>query len=157
MIDFTTVDVQELLPHRRPMVLIDEIISYDQDHLISQIHVTENSPYFDESIMGVPNYVGIEYMAQTIAAFGGVEAKKQHCPIQIGFLLGTRKLTFAIPHFLLAKSYQTKVKRLYQEDSGLAVFDCKIFYQDQVVASANVNVFQPSDAETYLKTSIAGE
>ncbi|AQS38479.1 putative 3-hydroxylacyl-(acyl carrier protein) dehydratase [Shewanella psychrophila] len=145
--------IADVIPHRDPMILIDRLISHETDSLLTQVDIDELSPYFDTELNGVPNYVGIEYMAQSIAALAGVEAKSRGDIIRVGFLLGTRKLQMHIPHYQLGKSYQTRVTRLYQEESGLAVFDCQIFHQETLVATANVNVFQPQDIKNYISES----
>ncbi|MGI2172941.1 thioester dehydrase [Shewanella ulleungensis] len=145
-----TLDISEFVPHRAPMILIDNLLEHQPDNLLTATHISKASAYFDQAINGVPNYVGIEYMAQSIAALAGVEAKLIGEKVRVGFLLGSRKLQMHIDHFVLGQTYHTKVKRLYQEPSGLAVFDCQICHQDHVVASANVNVFQPRDAQAYI-------
>ena len=145
--------IAEVVPHRAPMILIDTLIEHGPDTLLTQTSITAQSPYFDASIDAVPNYVGIEYMAQSIAALAGVEAKSRGEAIRVGFLLGSRKLQMHIPNYKLGESYQTRVTRLYQEESGLAVFDCQIFHQNTLVAEANVNVFQPQDALAYISES----
>ncbi|MGZ9896954.1 hotdog family protein [Shewanella gaetbuli] len=142
--------IETFIPHRAPMILIDNIVSHQVDSLVTQTHITTNSAYFDKQSQGVANYVGIEYMAQSIAALAGVEATMKSEPIKVGFLLGTRKLVMHHSHFQLGKTYQTHVARLYQEDSGLAVFDCQIYLDDTLIAQANVNVFQPSDTQAYI-------
>ncbi|WP_298771405.1 hotdog family protein [uncultured Shewanella sp.] len=150
MINLNTIqrhDVTDYLPHDAPMIFIDKVIEYQTDMLVSEITITPQSPYFDASIAGVPNYVGIEYMAQTIAALAGIEAKERDDIIRIGFLLGSRKLQLHTPLYRLGKSYQTHVARLYQEDTGLAVFECKIIDKDNIIAEANINVFQPQDPQ----------
>ncbi|QIR13294.1 hotdog family protein [Shewanella aestuarii] len=146
-------DISNFIPHRSPMILVNEILSHQPDGLSTLIHITPQSPYFNESLNGVANYVCIEYMAQSIAALAGVEAKMQNQPIRVGFLLGSRKLQMHIPYFANGVSYRTQITRLYQEDSGLAVFDCAIFHEQTLVASANVNVFQPDDTHEYIKQS----
>ncbi|MCL1058408.1 hotdog family protein [Shewanella gelidimarina] len=153
MFDLTTLasqDVEQFIPHRQPMVLISNLLEYEADSLLTQTKITTTSPYFDDSLQGVPNYVGIEYMAQSIAALAGVEAHLRQDIIRVGFLLGTRKLNMHLSHFTAGETYQTQVTRLYQEESGLAVFDCKIMHNEQIVAEANVNVFQPQDTKSYL-------
>ncbi|PKG55486.1 hotdog family protein [Shewanella sp. GutDb-MelDb] len=153
MFDLTTLasqDVEQFIPHRQPMVLISNLLEYEADNLLTQTKITTTSPYFDDSLQGVPNYVGIEYMAQSIAALAGIEAHLRQDIIRVGFLLGTRKLNMHISHFKAGETYQTQVTRLYQEESGLAVFDCKIIHNEQIVAEANVNVFQPQDTKNYI-------
>ncbi|GGQ03630.1 hotdog family protein [Shewanella litoralis] len=143
-------DISEFVPHRAPMILIDNLLEHQPDSLLTAIHINEASAYFDSAINGVPNYVGIEYMAQSIAALAGVEAKLMGDKVRVGFLLGSRKLQMHIGHFILGQTYHTRVSRLYQEPSGLAVFDCQISHQGHVIASANVNVFQPQDTQAYI-------
>lgn len=143
------------------MILIDKIISYQKDNLVTQVTITPQSAYFDDARQGVPNYVGIEYMAQSIAALAGVEAKLKNDKIRVGFLLGSRKLALHLPQYQLHQTYQVQVSRLYQEDTGLAVFDCQIYHLADAelstaktrVAAANVNVFQPQDTQAYLTQS----
>jgi len=145
--------ISDFIPHRAPMILIDSITRHQPDSLITQTQISPQSAYFDETQQGVPNYVGIEYMAQSIAALAGVEAILQGQPIKVGFLLGSRKLQMHQHLFALGHTYHTHVTRLYQEESGLAVFDCQIFHQNTLIAQANVNVFQPDDSQSYIKDS----
>ncbi|MGS0677370.1 ApeP family dehydratase [Shewanella sp. 0m-4] len=146
-------DVAEFIPHRQPMILINQLLNHSHDSLLTQTDISANSPYFDSHLNGVPNYVGIEYMAQSIAALAGVEAHLRDDIIRVGFLLGSRKLKMHISQFDAGQSYQTRVTRLYQEESGLAVFDCQILHKQVVVAEANVNVFQPQDTQAYIAES----
>ncbi|MCH1931077.1 hotdog family protein [Shewanella sp. A25] len=151
-------NIADFIPHREPMILIDRIIAHEADSLKTEVTITPNSAYFDDARQAVPNYVGIEYMAQSIAALAGVEAKLREDKIRVGFLLGSRKLALHVEQFKLGQTYVTQVKRLYQEESGLAVFDCQIYLKSadsepQLVAEANVNVFQPQDTQAYIAAS----
>ncbi|MGL5046798.1 MAG: hotdog family protein [Shewanella sp.] len=155
---FAEQDIADFIPHRAPMILLDKIIGYRHDNLETEVTITAKSPYFDDKHRAVPNYVGIEYMAQSIAALAGVEAKLRNDKIRVGFLLGTRKLSLYAKQYELGRTYRTQVSRLYQEESGLAVFDCQIYLlpengterENILVAQANVNVFQPQDTQAYL-------
>lgn len=155
---FAVQDITDFIPHRAPMILVDKIIAYQRDTLVTEVTITAQSPYFDDKHRAVPNYVGIEYMAQSIAALAGVEAKLRNDKIRVGFLLGSRKLALHAKQYEFGRTYRTHVKRLYQEESGLAVFDCQIYLMPEagsdqdntLVAEANVNVFQPQDTQAYL-------
>lgn len=153
----TDIPLEQVLPHRAPMILIDRLLEHATDTLLTEVCIGPQSAYFDAASQSVPNYVGIEYMAQSIAALAGLEASVRGEAIRVGFLLGTRKLSLAIPAYEQGECYQTRVTRLYQEDNGLAVFDCKIFHNNQLVAEANVNVFQPQDTQAYILESQAGK
>lgn len=133
------------------MVLIERIEQYRTDFLEASVSISELSPFYDAALALVPNYVGIEYMAQTVAALAGIEAEQRGEPIRTGFLLGSRKLTLSQAGFAAGQRYHIRVARLYQEDSGLAVFDCQICdASQQQIASANINVFQPQQTDAYL-------
>ncbi|MBB1322340.1 hotdog family protein [Shewanella vesiculosa] len=148
-------DVSNFIPHRAPMILIDKLLEHRPDSLTTETYISPSSAFFNSKINGVPNYVAIEYMAQSVAALAGIEARLDNEAILAGFLLGTRKLQMHIDTFTLGQSYRTQVTRLYQEESGLAVFDCHIYHQDTLIAQANINVFQPKDTQAYIDESQA--
>ena len=90
----TPIPLEELLPHRPPMVLIDAVESFDAEarRLVARVTIGENQLFFDGK--GVPNWVAIEYMAQTAAALVGYYDRHvaPGQPARPGLLLGTRKL-----------------------------------------------------------------
>lgn len=137
--------IERVLAHEAPMILIDKLVAYSEDSAQCEVTITQQSACYDASLNGVPAYVGIEYMAQSIAAFAGandIDAGRQK---RVGFLLGTRKLTLNTPQFTLNDTLTITVQRIYQEDTGLGVFDCKITKNDDSLAEARVNVFQPGE------------
>jgi len=146
--------IEDVLPHRAPMILIDSLESYESDCCICQVTITQESPFYDYKLAGVPSYIGSEYMAQAIAAFAGANALDNKHKVKIGFLLGSRKYKTFKPTFLLNTRLTIKIKELYQEESGLSVFECEINDQTQsLIAQANINVFQPDDAEAFINES----
>lgn len=143
--------IEELLPHSPPMVLIDEIVDYSTDHLVAKINCNKQSRFFDNTINGVPGWVGLEYMAQSIAAYAGVQAKIKHQPIKLGFLLGARKYEMLQSTFLCGFSYNVSVTQLYMDESGLGKFDCMISHQQSCFAKAKLNVYETDDINQMLK------
>ena len=71
--DVTTLAVAELLPHDPPMVLIDKVLSYDENSLVAEVAIRPDSAFCGAN--GVPGWVGIEYMAQAIAAHAGASGR----------------------------------------------------------------------------------
>jgi len=146
--------IEDVLPHREPMILIDSLEFYDSDCCICQVIITKASPFYDDKLTGVPSYIGSEYMAQAIAAFAGANALDKKHDVTIGFLLGSRKYKTFKSAFLLNTLLTIKVKELYREESGLSVFECEINDQTpSIIAQANINVFQPGDAEAFINAS----
>lgn len=143
--------IEELIAHRDPMILISRMVEFDDSSALCEVDIHENSPFYQSDLDGVASYIGIEYMAQAIAAYAGAQAREQGNDIEIGFLLGSRKYQTFAPSFSKGTTYQIRVEELYQEDSGLSVFDCEIVHRDSVIAQAKVNAFQPDDPQEFLK------
>lgn len=144
--------VAEVIPHSPPMVLLDKVLSRSDDELTAEIVISNESRFFDHKLSGIPTWVGIEYMAQAIAALAGSRAKDLNQEIKLGFLLGTRKYHILEKIFLNGETYQIKVKQLYMDDSGLASFDCSINLDEQVIVKARLNVFEADDAKQILES-----
>lgn len=133
------------------MVLISRLVSYDFKKALCEVDIGSESPFYQESLSGVASYVGIEYMAQSIAAYAGALALDKGEDVKIGFLLGSRKFQTFQTHFESGKTYQIEVEELYKEDSGLSVFECSIQLEEAMLAVAKVNVFLPDSVESFVK------
>ena len=136
----TQYSIDELVPHRNTMLLIDEVIYFDEDHLTSRVRITDKSEFLRDN-NEVPVWIGIEYMAQTIAAWAGMHSKIAGKDIKTGYLLGTRKYSPYVTGFPVGSILEISVKKSYQSNE-LGVFDCTIS-SDQLLAEASLNVYQP--------------
>lgn len=143
-------DLEKILPHNHPMILIDDIkeINIDEKYLIAEVKITENKIFFDKSINGVPYLSGIEYMAQTIGCYAFFRA--QRTEPKLGFLLGTRSYKNSLEKFENGKTYTIKASEIYG-DSELVSFECLIYNEGEECAKAVINAYQPENAEEYLK------
>ena len=139
---------EELLPHSGRMVLIDDVIDAGDGWVQAGVRIAEDSLFF-ETGKGMPSWIGIEYMAQTVALYSGIQARKTGQEPQIGFLLGTRKYQVMTDYFRLG-SYLTIDAQEEWNDGQMATFDCRIACED-CLATARLNVFQPRDLSAYLK------
>lgn len=148
--DETKFTIEQVLPHDHPMILLDSLLTFDADSATCRNLITEQSLLFDDTLQGVPSYVGIEYMAQSIAAYANANELINNRPVEIGFLVSTRKYKCDYAVFKLGMDLQITVKLLYKDESGLSAFDCAIFIDNKEVASARVNVFQPENPAEFL-------
>ncbi len=147
--DWRAYRTEQLVPHSSPMVLIDEIIDAGDDYIVSRITITENSMLLNES-GEVPAWVGIEYMAQTISAFAGLEAKRTGEPIKLGFLLGTRRYETSLEAFPKGMVLDVRAQSAYSDASGLDSFYCSLSAENETVATARLNVYQPQDVDSFF-------
>ena len=134
--------VDELLPHKGRMVLLDEILNWDANSLTASVCVGSNGLFVDKQ-NSVPAWVGIEYMAQTIAAWAGTKALQIGNPVRPGYLLGTRKYVARTESFKCLEELVVFVEQKYHNNE-MSAFDCLIKANDGgVIATASLSVYQP--------------
>ncbi|MBD1575175.1 hotdog family protein [Vibrio sp. S11_S32] len=148
MIESSIPPIHQLIPHQAPMILVDRLIDVGDEHIDTQVDIQSNNLFFDQQSQTVPAYVGIEFMAQSIAAWSGYQAWKQGATPSIGFLLGSRRYHSQQPHFPLHTTLDIHAEKV-MENNGMAVFQCEIKYQGESVASAQLNAFVPSKTQLH--------
>ena len=139
MIDFNHLDIAELIPHSGNMVFLDRLISADANSLTAELVVRGDGLLGNDKT--VPAWAGIEYMAQTIAAYAGLIAKQQGEAIKLGFLVGTRHYHSNVAEFSVGSTLSVSVEKIMQDET-LGVFDCCI-QSVGVEVRAKLNVYQP--------------
>ena len=112
--------LEELLPHDHPMILIDSAWADSTAGFSSSVRISEDSAFFEPS-RGVPSYVGIEYIAQTVAALVGLESRRAGKEVRLGYLLGTRRFQATVSYFTLGERLTTRVAAEF-ESGGLAKY-----------------------------------
>lgn len=144
-------DIRTLVPHSGQMVLLDRALGADTDNLRAEVRIHAGSIMADAQ--GVGAWVGIEYMAQAIAAHAGWLALERGEAVKVGFLLGSRKYETKVSHFTLGSLLQVHVHRVLQAENGLGAFECRIDIVDGMANAANatVTVFQPHNVNQFLK------
>lgn len=145
--------ISTLLPHAAPMVLLDRVLSADDESLCAEVAIRAETLFCDGR--GVGAWVGVEYMAQAIAAHAGYGAQQRGDPVKVGFLLGARRYECTRPHFAVGSVLHVHVKRTLQSDNGLGAFECRINDADDplgtAAATATITVFQPHNAQDFLQ------
>jgi predicted hotdog family 3-hydroxylacyl-ACP dehydratase len=146
-------DIRSLVPHAGPMVLLDRVISVDQEKLCAEVQIQADSLFAGKD--GVGGWVGIEYMAQAIAAHAGYAAHLRGDAVKIGFLLGSRRYECNRATFALQSVLRIHVAKVLQAENGLASFECRIEdSEERSLATATITVFEPADAQAFLKESM---
>jgi predicted hotdog family 3-hydroxylacyl-ACP dehydratase len=142
-------------PHRAPMLLIDTMLSGDDEIARSETTIRRDHLFFQPG-RGVPAYVGFEFMAQTVNAFDGWRRIERGKTPTIGFLLGCRSYKCEVAFFAEGETFVTEVRSLLKDpEDEMVSFDCKILdVGGAVVASAIVNAFRPEDPEAFLRAQL---
>ena len=140
--------VEKLLPHAPPMRLIDQVFAINEESVQAAAVVTSGRSFTCDS-RGLPWWVSIELMAQTIGLWAGARSLERGMGLRLGFLLGTRKLESNFSHLAIGEQAIIEADLNVLNADGLAVFDCTLT-AGQKSASARLKVFQPDNLEEYL-------
>jgi predicted hotdog family 3-hydroxylacyl-ACP dehydratase len=135
--------VDELVPHRGSMCLLDSIDDYGADWLRASV-VTRRSSQFAQDD-GVPAWLGIEYMAQAAAAFGGIEQVQRGEKPSIGLLIGSRyyrAVQTSIPFDTRLDVLATIAMR---DAEDFAAYDCSMSAAGAVLAQCTLKAYRPRD------------
>lgn len=131
----------ELLPHQGRAVLIDAVLEDSKDSIRVRARVRADSPYFVPG-HGLPAWVGIELMAQAIAAHAGLGARREQKPPRAGMLLGTRRYQAAVPYFPEGAELEVRADRDFGDDGGLAACACTILCGGEAVVKATIIIVE---------------
>lgn len=142
--------LEQVLPHARPMILIDALIARGPERLVAAVEVRADSLFF-RAPHGIAAHVAIEWMAQCCAAWAGARALDEGRRVEVGFLLGTRDFRADVEWFAEGERLYVSAD-LDLQDEEMASFRCRTSRQPDadVVVSARLNVYQPRDVAAFL-------
>lgn len=140
--------LQSCLPHRGGMLLIHRLLHADDETALAEVDVRPDSLFAHPD--GIPAWVGLEYMAQAVAAWAGARAQRAGRKPRLGFLLGTRRYESQTSLFVHGTTLQVQVRCELMADNGLGQFDCQISESGRLLCQARVSVFEPEDAGEVL-------
>jgi predicted hotdog family 3-hydroxylacyl-ACP dehydratase len=146
-------DIHTLVPHSGSMSLLDTLLAAEAETLEAQVRIGPDTMFCSDGAVGA--WVGVEYMAQAVAAHAGFAARGRGEPVRVGFLLGSRRYACTVPAFAVGSVLNIHVQRALQGDNGLGAFDCRITDGEDgtELASATITVFLPNNVEEFLQRS----
>jgi predicted hotdog family 3-hydroxylacyl-ACP dehydratase len=146
-------DIHTLVPHGGAMSLLGRLLAADEETLAAEVAIDAGTMFCADGAVGA--WVGIEYMAQAVAAHAGYGARLRGEPVRVGFLLGTRRYTCAVSAFPVGSVLHVHVQRMLQGENGLGAYECRIVdgAGGAEWASATITVFQPDNVEEFLQRS----
>jgi 3-hydroxyacyl-[acyl-carrier-protein] dehydratase len=130
-------EIQGLLPHRYPMLLVDRVVEINDESIVGIKNVTYNEPFFSGHFPGYPVMPGvmiIEAMAQVAGIFVGMVAPQTRGKLM--FLASVEEAKFRKPVVpgdqLRIEMKMSRLKTTVAKMQGTATVD------GQVVAEASV-------------------
>ena len=139
-------ELVNLLPHKGRMFLLDRAVDVDFDEysIKTQVDVTEQSMFYDETLGGIPSYVTFEYMAQSISALSGIDNRRRGLPPKVGVILSVSDFKTAVP---VLKAGTTVTVLDVQQDivDKVFSFSCTAYIGDTSVSSGKLTVMEVDD------------
>ncbi len=130
------------------MVLLDRVMEAGEDHIVVELTVRDDG-LFSSPDHTVPAWVGLEYMAQAIAAFSGYHRKCRGEAIGLGFLLGTRHYQCSVGSFPCGSRLRVRAEKIIEAANEMSVFGCAI-EGGNIHAESKLNVLLPKDSKKFL-------
>ena len=137
--------IESVLPHARPMILLDHLVGYDEDALTAEVRVRPGTPFYRPG-RGVPAHIAFEWMAQTCGAFIGAKARDSGGQVQVGLVLGTRDFVCSLAWFVNGDRLAVTATQMFN-DEQIGAFECKVsrLGDEKPIAEAQLTVFRPKD------------
>lgn len=143
--------VESLVPHARTMLLLDRATQYGDGWAEAEVRIAEDSLFYEVG-RGVPSWVGIEYMAQTVAMYDGIRSRSLGRPVSVGLLVGSRRLVASAPWFPLGELLTIRVEQELL-DGPAGVFNCQARGRS-VWAECRLNVYVPADQAAFFREQV---
>lgn len=118
------IDIEELIPHRNRMKLINKVIEIDSESAVTESIVTRQWPLFEDN--SVNTIILIEIVAQTAGVYVGWKGKKEEENTGgKGWLVGIKKAVFSLDKIplntrIIARSKKTFSFEDFYEFLGIA-------------------------------------
>jgi predicted hotdog family 3-hydroxylacyl-ACP dehydratase len=146
-------DIRTLVPHDGAMSLLGRLLAADAETLCAEVAIGADTLFLADGAVGA--WVGVEYMAQAVAAHAGFGARLRGEPVRVGFLLGTRRYTCTVAAFPAGSVLHVHAQQVLKGENGLGAYDCRIVdgAGGAEWASATITVFQPDNVEEFLQRS----
>jgi len=142
--------IEDLLPHRGTMLLLDRVVEFADDAVVAEYAPRADAWYADGS-GNMPGWFGIELMAQAVAAHVALLKRQAGLPVKRGALLGTRAYRANAASFASGRVLEVRAREVFRDESGLAGYECAIAQGGAALADAVLKVYEPEDFGQFMQ------
>lgn len=135
--------IAPFVPQTQGMCLLERIVAVDDDSLSAEITPSADDIFARDD--GIPSWVGLEWLAQAIAAWAGWHGARRGEPPAPGFLIGTRRFAVMQDRFAFGETLRVTVNLEFHADNGLGHFHGELWSdKGNRLAHGSLTVFQPA-------------
>jgi len=136
--------IHNYLPHRAPMLLLDELLAVDEDTCHCRVTVDRRgvlAPFLNAE-GALPAWFGLEVMAQAVAVWSGWHQRQAGLhEIALRMLLGSRRFATEQPSFADGSALDVHVT-LLARDERIGGFEADIRCAGRILASTRLSTCQ---------------
>jgi predicted hotdog family 3-hydroxylacyl-ACP dehydratase len=142
--------IEAVVPHSGAMLLVGPILEHRPEYTRCRVEVAR-SALFSRPDGRVPAWVALEWMAQCVAAHGGLVAHALGLPVRPGLFLGTRGVRLRADDFAADEALEVCARHLRGE-LGLVSFACRLERPGggEPLAEGNLSVYVVERMEDLL-------
>ena len=129
--------VADYLPHRPPMLLIDEIVEVSELRAVCRTTIHPDCVFAIDGVVH-PSAM-IEVVAQTCAIFAGVRGARDGNPPRLGLLIACREVELAVDRFVIGDVLTIVANRVFGDDQ-LAAFTATVLRGELVCVTVELSV-----------------
>lgn len=133
--------IEDLLPHRGAMLLIDEVLEVDAMHAVTRSMVKETWPMADRQ--GVAPLILVELAAQAAGVCNGWD-RIQTLGLdsdQMGWLVAIKRADFFIDHLPLASTITARAENTFVFENFREITS-QLYHHEQMVAEVVLQLYQ---------------
>lgn len=130
-------DFRLLIPHRPPMVLIDEVTQYGPEIICARRTVMAGQPFVTDR--GLQDAALLECIAQTIAAGDALYARSKQGRVLRGYLTGLTGVTIE-GRVAVGETVEVHAQCLRRMD-GMGLFDAKASVGQHLIAQGRFKLY----------------
>jgi predicted hotdog family 3-hydroxylacyl-ACP dehydratase len=133
--------LEDILPHRGSMLLVDTILEVDATHAVTTSVIKESYPLTD--INGSKSLIMVEFAAQTAGVCNGldrIKAKGENSS-KMGWLVGVKRAQLHVDTIPLGTTVITRSENIHNYDN-LREVSAVLHMEDTLIGEITLQLFQ---------------
>jgi len=133
--------LEDLLPHRGDMLLLEKVLEVDTEHAVTLSRVHTSWPMVDEQ--GVDPLILVELAAQTAGVCNGLDRiqSKGLDSEKMGWLVGIKKTEFFTQSLAFGCEIKTSAENTYNFEN-LREVSCELHLENKLICRCTLQLFQ---------------
>jgi predicted hotdog family 3-hydroxylacyl-ACP dehydratase len=146
--------VADYLPHRPPMLLIDDIVEVTAHRAVCRTTIHPDCVFAIDGL--VHPTAMIEFVAQACAIYVGVGSARAGDPQPLGLIMACREISFDVDSFAVGDELMIVANKVFGQKQ-LAAFTATVARGDALCATIQLSVVDAELTAPQLPTGDAGD